>query len=101
MNDKDLEQLVELLYPYIIKRMNKDGVLKNYAQMKNAQVVRVNDNGTIDVKFPFDFTEITIRNEVSDTLIVGDTVCVMYWVDIKNAVAVFKAIINERSDIDG
>ena len=86
----DIENFIELIYPYCLQKMENDGVLKNYAKIKNATVSAVNDNGTVDVKFPYDNTPITVQNKTGETLVAGDVICLLYWIDLKNAVAIFK-----------
>lgn len=86
----DIETFIELIYPYFLQKLENDGVLKNYAKIKNATVTAVNDDETIDVRFPFDNISITVPNKTGETLVVGDVICLLYWIDLKNAVAIFK-----------
>lgn len=89
MNDKHLEELVEILYPYFKKKMMSDGTLKNYVKRKNATVVSV--IGTqIEVVLPYDTTSFYVRNETGVELSKNDLVCLEYSIDLKNAVAVYK-----------
>lgn len=97
MDSKELENFVELLYPYFLKKLKSDGLLKNYVKMKNATVVSdsVAENETnidkkVDVMFPYDSTSFSVLNKTGENLNKGDVVCLMYWVDLKNAVAIFK-----------
>ena len=71
--------------------MRDDGYFKNNVKMKNATVVSsAGVEGDVEVRLPYDTTSFLVRNETGKPLSQGDLVCVMYWVDLKNAVAMFK-----------
>ena len=92
MNNKEIEEFVNILYPYFLKKMRDDGYFKNNVKIKNATVVS-NSAGVeeaVEVRLPYDATSFFVRNETGKTLIQGDLVCIMYWIDLKNAVAMFK-----------
>jgi DUF2075 family protein len=92
MNNKEVEEFVDILYPYFLKKMRDDGYFKNNVKMKNATVVS-NSAGVeeaVEVRLAYDTTSFFVRNETGKTLIQGDLVCIMYWIDLKNAVAMFK-----------
>ena len=91
MNNKQIEEFVDILYPFFLKKMRNDGYFKNNVKMKNATVVNpagIEEN--VEVRLPYDTTSFSARNETGKALSKGDLVCVMYWVDLKNAVAIFK-----------
>ncbi len=96
MNSRDLEQLVELLYPYFLKKIQNENCFKNTVKMKNATVVssltdgETNIDKQVKVIFPFDTTSFFVLNKTGEDLNKGDTVCLEYWVDLKNAVAKYK-----------
>lgn len=90
MNENDLIEFLDILYPHIRKRLETDYIFKNNVKIKNAEVVKVYDNNTVDIKFPYDKVAINVLNKTSDELKPGNTVCVMYWVDLKNAVVIFR-----------
>lgn len=96
MNTKQAEELVEILYPFFLKKLQEDGLMKNNVKMKNATVVSSLADGAsnidknVNIKFPYDKTEITVMNKTGVDLRQGDLICLMYWVDLKNAVAIFK-----------
>lgn len=96
MNTKQAEELVEILYPYFLKKLQEDGLLKNNVKIKNATVVSTLAEGdtnigkNVSVKFPYDVTTISVPNKTGVDLKYGDLICLMYWVDLKNAVAMFK-----------
>lgn len=96
MTNKEIEEFVDILYPFFLKKMRTDGYLKNIVKMKNATVVsklaegESNIDKEVEVIFPYDTTSFFVRNETGKTLTQGDLVCIMYWIDLKNAVAMFK-----------
>lgn len=91
MNNKEIEEFVDILYPFFLKKLRNDGYFKNNVRMKNATVVgAASIEEDVEVRLPYDTTSFFVRNETGKTLNQGDLVCVMYWVDLKNAVAIFK-----------
>ena len=91
MNNKELEEFVELLVPHIIKRLKEDREFKNYTRTKNATVVTGGSaNANVSVKLPYDDVSFSARNKTGETLSSGDLVCIEYWVDLKNAVVKYK-----------
>lgn len=91
MNNKQIEEFVDILYPFFLKKMRNDGYFKNNVKMKNATVVKsASAEEDVEIRFPYDSASFFVRNETGKTLNQGDLVCVMYWVDLKNAVAMFK-----------
>ena len=91
MNNKEIQEFVDILYPFFLKKMRDDGYFKNNVKMKNATVVEsAGIEEDVEVRLPYDTTSFFVRNETGKTLNQGDLVCVMYWVDLKNAVAIFK-----------
>ena len=96
MNTKQAAELVEILYPFFLKKLQEDGLLKNNVKMKNATVVstlakgETNIDKNVEIKFPFDTVSISVLNKTGVDLNKGDLICLMYWVDLKNAVAMFK-----------
>lgn len=96
MNTKQAEELAEILYPFFLQKLKDDGWLKNNVKMKNATVVSELSDGetnigkNVDIKFPFDSTSISVINKTGENLYKGDLVCLMYWIDLKNSVAIFK-----------
>jgi hypothetical protein len=91
MNNKQIEEFVDILYPFFLAKMREDGYLKNNVKMKNATVVNpAGIEKDVEVRLPYDKTSFSVRNETGKPLSQGDLVCIMYWVDLKNAVAMFK-----------
>ena len=92
MNDKELAELIDLLYPYFIKKVKSDSTFKNCIKSTNATVVSESSapGSNVDVRFPYDKTAITIRNNSTANLIKGDLVCVHYYIDLKNAYVAYK-----------
>ena len=106
MSDKELSELMDLLYPYFVKKMKADSTFKNCIKTTNASVVWVdtktttvngstqrvsNINKMVKVKFPYDTTEIEVINKSTSELSVGDLVCLHYYIDLKNAYVAYKA----------
>lgn len=96
MNTKQTEEFVEILYPYFLKKLKDDGFFKNNIKMKNATVVselsgnESNIGKVVEVRFPYDSTSFFVPNKTGENLYKGNLICLMYWVDLKNAVAMFK-----------
>lgn len=103
--DKELSELINLLYPHFVKKLKADGFFKNCIKSTNATVTwvdtktetvngntkRVSNIGkTIKIKFPYDSTEIEIVNKSVSELDVGNLVCVHYYIDLKNAYVAYK-----------
>ena len=91
MTNKEIEEFVDILYPFFLKKMRADGCFKNNVKMKNATVIKsANIEEDVEVRLPYDTTSFFVRNETGKILKQGDLICLMYWVDLKNAVAMFK-----------
>ena len=91
MTNKEIEEFVDILYPFFLKKMREDGYFKNNVKMKNATVVKsANMEEDVEVRLPYDTTSFFVRNETGKNLVQGDLICIMYWIDLKNAVAMFK-----------
>ena len=91
MTNKEIENFVDIFYPFIVAKMQEEGYLKNNVKMKNATVVKsANVEEDVEVRLPYDTTSFFVRNETGKSLKQGDLVCIMYWIDLKNAVAIFK-----------
>lgn len=96
MRNKEIEEFVELLYPYFLARMSKDRTFKNCVKRKNATVAsnladgETNVGGMVHVALPYDSVSFPVRNETGIDLNKGDLVCLEYSNDLKNAIAVYK-----------
>ena len=92
MNDKELAELMDLLYPYFVKKMKSDNTFKNCIKSTNATVVSESSSpgSDVNIKFPYDTTEITVKNNSTANLVKGDLVCVHYYIDLKNAYVAYK-----------
>jgi hypothetical protein len=106
-SEKDIEDLVEMLYPYFIKKYKEDQSFKQTPQIigakflgyKNFQYIKSEADSSIE----FDFTtgtrvaivrlaeEINLESTfnvpviTTEALNPGDYVYLMYWNDLKNA----------------
>lgn len=89
MNERELEQLVETLYPLFLNRLKRDGFFKNCLKMSNA-TVDYTSGDTVYIKLPFESKNFAALNQTGEALSPGDSVCFMYWIDLKNAVVMFK-----------
>ena len=92
MNDKELAELMDLLYPYFAKKMKSDSTFKNCLKSTNATVVSENSSpgSDVDIKFPYDTTTVTVKNKSTSNLVKGNLVCVHYYIDLKNAYVAYK-----------
>ena len=105
MNDKELAELIDLLYPHFLKKLNSERMYKNCIKATNATVTwvdtttvtvdgttqRVSNKGkNVKIKFPYDSTAISVINKSTSELNVGDLVCVHYYIDLKNAYVAYK-----------
>ena len=96
MNDKEVAELVDLLYPYFLKKMKADSTFKNCIKSTNATVTGVdaslstNVGSKVTVKFPYDNTGVSVINKSTSELAVGDLVCIHYYIDLKNAYVAYK-----------
>ena len=105
MNDKELSELMDLLYPYFVKKMKADSTFKNCIKSTNATVSWVdptketvngvtnrvsNIDKNVKIKFPYDPTEIEVVNKSGIELNESDLVCVHYYIDLKNAYVAYK-----------
>lgn len=105
MNDKEISELVELLYPFFVKKMKTDAYFKNCIRSVNATVTWVdtstetvnntsqrvsNKNKAVKIKFPYDTEEISVLNRSNSELDQGDLVCLHYYIDLKNAYVAYK-----------
>lgn len=96
MNDKELAEFVDLLYPYFIKKMKSDSTFKNCIKSTNATVTWVdtstesNIGKKVKIKFPYDKEEIEVINKSTSELAAGNLVCVHYYIDLKNAYVAYK-----------
>lgn len=95
MNDKELSELMDLLYPYFIKKFKNESVFKNCIKSTNAKVTQVSDASNIgqavNVRIPYDNSDIEVINKSTEDLAVGDLVCLHYNIDLKNAYVAYVA----------
>ena len=89
MNDNQLIEIIELLYPFFLEKLKKEGFFKNCVKAKMATVC-VDSKGNIKAQMPYDTVSFDFVNNTGKELKDGDTICIFYWIDLKNAVAVLK-----------
>ena len=105
MNDKELSELMDLLYPYFIEKLKSDSVFKNCVRNTNATVSWVDQSTVlvdgvsqqvsnigkkVKVRFPYDASDIEVINKSVSELSIGDLVCLQYYIDLKNAYVAYK-----------
>lgn len=96
MHDKEIAELIELLYPHFLKKIKADGIFKSCVKSKNAKVSWVDPakettiNAEVKIKFPYDSTEIAVLNKSGLEVKKDDLVCVHYNIDLKNAYIAYK-----------
>lgn len=96
MGDKEISELIDLLYPHFLKRLKSESIYKNCIKSKNATVNDLGSAGTgavgtkVGVKFPYDPTVITVINKSTTPVKEGDLVCLHYCIDLKNAYIAYK-----------
>lgn len=96
MNEKEISEFIDLLYPHFLKRLKSDSAFKNCIKSTNATVSSLGTAGTganetdVYVKFPYDPTEICVKNKSGLTVKINELVCVHYYIDLKNAYIAYK-----------
>lgn len=99
--NNNLNDIIDEIYQAVLNRLKNENFFKAFARIKTAQVVdskladetseaETNVDKMISVKFAFDTDSFDALNYTGKKLINGDYVQVMYWIDLKNAVIVFK-----------
>ena len=95
-NVSDIEQIAEKIVEYTIEKIKTDNYFKSFVRRTNATVTsslaygETNIGKNVDVKFPYDITSFSARNETGVDLNEGDLIVLDYHIDLKNAVAVYK-----------
>lgn len=94
MNDKELQDFIELLYPFFLKKLKSEDWFRTCIKSTNATVTWVesdtNKGQMVKVTLPFDTTEINVVNKSSADLQKDDLVCLHYNIDLKNAYVAYK-----------
>lgn len=89
MKEKDWIRSIEILVPYIIKKIKEDGAFQNAAKITQAKVVSVSESSAV-VQLPYDKNTFTAPIKTTDVISAGDNVFLLYWGDLKNAHVIFK-----------
>ena len=85
ITEKDANALIELLYPYFIKKYKEDNSFKQTAQLVNATFLNYGGKGA-EVKInPYDTETIFVTIGISEQLKQNDSVLIMYNDSLKNA----------------
>lgn len=97
MKNEEIEAFVEILYPYFLKKLKQENMLKKCVKRVNAMVTspspadeETNIGQIIQVSLPYDSVSFSARNETGVDLLNGDLVCLEYSIDLKNSIAVYK-----------
>lgn len=96
MDEREISELIDLLYPHFLKKLKSESGFKNCIKSTNATVSSLGNAGEnnvgadVYVKFPYDPTEICIKNKSVSDVKVNDLVCVHYYIDLKNAYIAYK-----------
>lgn len=100
-NEKDIEDLVEMLYPYFIKKYKEDQSFKQTPQIISAKLISLNGNQATVVLANEEYVAATEDNKyytnsfnvpilTTEKINAGDYVYLMYWNDLKNAKLIMK-----------
>lgn len=95
MSENEILAIVEILYPYFLKKFQADAGFKNCIRSTNATVTEVqsgvsNIGQVVKVKLPYDTIDLEVINKSTSELAVGDLVCLHYYIDLKNAYVAYK-----------
>lgn len=101
MNNEDLNGIVDNIYQIILDKLKNENYFKSFLRVKTAQVTdsklsnessdtETNTDKMISVKFAYDTESFDALNYSGKKLVNGDYVQVAYWIDLKNAVVLFK-----------
>ena len=96
MSEKEISELIDLLYPHFLKKLKSENAFKNCIKSTNATVSSLGEAGTsniekeVAVKFPYDSAEVFMKNKTGYDVKVDDLVCVHYYIDLKNAYIAYK-----------
>ena len=88
ITEKDANALIDLLYPYFIKKYKEDNSFKQTAQLINGTIVSF-ENG-INVRLnPYDKKTIKVKNPNNvGPIDTGSSVLIMYYDSLKNAMII-------------
>ena len=94
MNEQDLIDLVETLYPYIINKYKKEQDYNSLAKITvGTALAAPTDQGFIKVKInPYDTDDkfLFLKSRTSDSIIANDSILILYWGDIKNGIVILR-----------
>lgn len=95
MNDEQMLEFIEQLYPYFIKKYKQDNSFTQTAQMVDAKVMsisKINKNKAVVKVNPYDDDEDTIIVPIktTDPIQDGDSVRLLFKESLKDAVIIMK-----------
>lgn len=93
MNDEQMLEFIEQLYPYFIKKYKQDNSFTQTAQMVDAKVISispVNKSKAIVKVNPYDEDTIIVPIKTTDSIQAGDSVRLLFKESLKDAVIIMK-----------
>ena len=84
MTEKDAQALIDLLYPYFIKKYKEDNSFKQTARLVNGTITK---DGKVKIN-PYDSSAISFKNPNSISYSEGDNVLIMYYDSLKTAMII-------------
>jgi menaquinone-dependent protoporphyrinogen IX oxidase len=92
ITEKDANALVELLYPYFIKKYKEDNSFKQTARIVNGIVTSLKEGIQVKIN-PYDKNTIIVQNPNNiEEISIGTSVMIMYYDSLKNAIIIAKNI---------
>lgn len=91
ISEKDALDLMEILYPYFIKKYKEDNSFKHTAMIVNGTAAENSHNeGTKKTKVlvkinPYDTDTISITNNTNDSFVIGNSLQILYYDSLKTA----------------
>lgn len=87
MTEKDAQALIDLLYPYFIKKYKEDNSFKQTARLVNGTI----KNGKVKINpYDSDNSAISFKNPNNIPYSDGDNVLIMYYDSLKTAMIIAK-----------
>ena len=93
MNDEQMLEFIEQLYPYFIKKYKQDNSFTQTAQMVDAKVMsisEINKNKAVVKVNPYDTDTIIVPIKTTDSIQEGDSVRLLFKESLKDAVIIMK-----------
>lgn len=89
MNEKDAQALIDLLYPYFIKKYKEDNSFKQTARLVNGTIITDKDGKKVKINpYDSDSSAISFKNPNGIPCPEGSNVLIMYYDSLKTAMIV-------------